>query len=243
MAGVRRRVPVSRTTLGALLKSDPNCSLCLSPLDPRRCVAVTSSSSGSMPGLDKALRDFRTEAARGAPAYHVMTNRSIEEIIVNLPKDIEELLGIHGIGATKAERYGAQILDIVSNHLDPEGSPADLNDITLVCVDCKQEQSRQVAVPEGILKVLSESEMSFKEAVLTGLSSVISDLEGQGSSQQTDDGGRGPRKPQRAVASVGPGAIRYCVIRGDTGERVSPWFTLEAIRRRGFPSFLLRSED
>lgn len=225
MSRVMRRVKVSKTTLETLLGSNPNCTLCQSRLDVLRCVAVTSR-SGSTPGLDKALRDFRTKAAGNAPAYHVMTNASIDEIVVTPPSNIDELLRIHGIGPAKAEKYGAQILDIVSKYLDSEGSLTELDDITLVCVDCKKEQSRSVAVPQGILNVLSENDISFKEAVLAGLSTVIKDLEGQGSSQQADEGGRGPRKPQRDAPSVGPGAIRYCVIRGDTGECVSPWFTL-----------------
>ena len=172
-----RRTPLDKDERDRLLDRDPRCHLCQVELDSTRCVAV---SIGAQPtrGLDKALRTFRSEECGDSPAYIVMTNRSIEEIVESLPDSTEKLFEIHGMGETKVGKYGTQILQIVSEHRTSADSLLTLKDIRLLCVDCRREQNRHVRVPVGILNVLSQNGISFDEAVLKGLSNVIRDLEG-----------------------------------------------------------------
>jgi len=172
-----RRTPLDKDERDRLIDRDPRCHLCKVELDSTRCVAV---SIGAQPtrGLDKALRKFRTKECGDSPAYIVMTNRSIEEIVESLPDSSEKLLDIHGMGKIKVDKYGTQILQIVSEHRASADSLSTLEDIRLVCVDCRREENRHVRVPEGVLNVLAQNGIGFTEAVQKGLSYVIRDLEG-----------------------------------------------------------------
>jgi superfamily II DNA helicase RecQ len=80
---------------------------------------------GSDP-TDEALRAWRLERSRadGVPAYVVLSNATVAEIASAQPRNPRELSRISGIGPTKLERYGEDILRIVNSSLAAE--PADL---------------------------------------------------------------------------------------------------------------------
>jgi ATP-dependent DNA helicase RecQ len=63
----------------------------------------------------QALREWRKEIARehGVPAYTVFHDSTLLEIARVLPGSLDDLRGITGIGATKLERYGTPLLEIV----------------------------------------------------------------------------------------------------------------------------------
>ncbi len=63
----------------------------------------------------EALREWRREVARehGVPAYTVFHDSTLEEVATMLPRSLEQLRGISGIGATKLDRYGATLLALV----------------------------------------------------------------------------------------------------------------------------------
>jgi len=63
----------------------------------------------------EALREWRRDVARehGVPAYTVFHDSTLQEVATVLPQSIEQLRGISGIGATKLDRYGATLLDLV----------------------------------------------------------------------------------------------------------------------------------
>jgi len=65
--------------------------------------------------LFEALREHRLEVARleGVPPYVVASDRTLREIVFDRPTTDAELQQIHGIAATKAERYGEGLLNIV----------------------------------------------------------------------------------------------------------------------------------
>ena len=75
---------------------------------------------GSDP-TDDALRAWRLQRSRadGVPAYVVLSNATVAEIAAALPRNERELSAVSGIGPTKLERYGADILAIVN--ADPAG--------------------------------------------------------------------------------------------------------------------------
>lgn len=58
------------------------------------------------------MRAWRTERARrdGVPPYVVLHDRHIVAIARRLPGTMEELATCEGIGATRLERYGDEIL-------------------------------------------------------------------------------------------------------------------------------------
>jgi ATP-dependent DNA helicase RecQ len=64
----------------------------------------------------QALRTWRMDTARehGVPAYTVFHDSTLHAIATVLPRTLDELHGVSGIGATKLERYGEQLLKIVA---------------------------------------------------------------------------------------------------------------------------------
>jgi superfamily II DNA helicase RecQ len=65
---------------------------------------------------ERALRDWRTMRAKldEVPAYVVLNDRHLRGIAVARPRDVEALAACDGIGPTKLERYGDEILDVLS---------------------------------------------------------------------------------------------------------------------------------
>jgi ATP-dependent DNA helicase RecQ len=63
----------------------------------------------------QALRDWRRTVARehGVPAYTVFHDSTLLELARRLPTTLGELRGVTGIGATKLERYGETLLEVV----------------------------------------------------------------------------------------------------------------------------------
>tara|TARA_B100000959_G_C14830625_1_gene561747 strand:- start:352 stop:873 length:522 start_codon:yes stop_codon:yes gene_type:complete len=70
-----------------------------------------------------ALRDYRSTAARAAsvPPYVVFNDATVADLIASWPTTPNELLAVHGIGPTKAERHGVAILAVLAKHDRPEG--------------------------------------------------------------------------------------------------------------------------
>jgi DNA helicase-2/ATP-dependent DNA helicase PcrA len=65
---------------------------------------------------EKALRDWRTTRAKAdeVPAYVVLNDRHLRGIAVAKPRNATELAACDGIGPAKLERYGDEILDVLS---------------------------------------------------------------------------------------------------------------------------------
>ncbi len=65
--------------------------------------------------LFEALRLARLELARegGVPPFVVASDRALRDVARLRPTNLEELQRAHGIGAAKAERYGARLLRVV----------------------------------------------------------------------------------------------------------------------------------
>lgn len=70
------------------------------------------------PELFEALRSWRLTVARAndIPAYVVLRDSTLADIAAEKPRSLGELAGISGIGPTKLERYGPDVLALVANH-------------------------------------------------------------------------------------------------------------------------------
>ena len=65
-----------------------------------------------LPPAFGALREWRLERAKAdeVPAYVVFHNATLAEIAERRPRTLAELAGIPGVGPTKLERYGEDVL-------------------------------------------------------------------------------------------------------------------------------------
>ncbi len=70
---------------------------------------------GSDP-LFKALKEWRLTRARAAdtPAYTIFDDKTLAAIVENRPRTKTALRAVPGIGPVKLERYGDEVLDLVS---------------------------------------------------------------------------------------------------------------------------------
>ena len=68
--------------------------------------------------LFEALRGWRARVAAdsGVPAYLVFHDRHLRIIAGRKPRSLAELAGCPGVGPTKLERYGDDVLDLVDGH-------------------------------------------------------------------------------------------------------------------------------
>jgi ATP-dependent DNA helicase RecQ len=63
----------------------------------------------------EALRGWRRDVAKehGVPAYTIFHDSTLHELAGRLPRSLDELRDISGIGATKLERYGTALLEVM----------------------------------------------------------------------------------------------------------------------------------
>ena len=65
--------------------------------------------------LFETLRAWRAEQARtqGVPAYVILHDKTLHELVARKPENLSELLNVPGIGQAKGERYGAALLALI----------------------------------------------------------------------------------------------------------------------------------
>ncbi|MDO8787669.1 MAG: DNA helicase RecQ [Sulfuritalea sp.] len=81
----------------------------------RRSDAATTLAAADAP-LFEALRAWRADLAReqGVPAFVILHDKTLRELAVRRPASLSGLLGVPGIGQTKAERYGEALLRLMA---------------------------------------------------------------------------------------------------------------------------------
>jgi ATP-dependent DNA helicase RecQ len=104
--------------------------------------------------LVKRLRDWReaTRRAENVPPYVVLSNAAIDEVARLLPRSIEDLLGVKGIGPAKARQYGEAILALVSDSAagaEPAATlPETLSEDQLATTDLEAALATDTAIGE-----------------------------------------------------------------------------------------------
>ena len=83
---------------------------------PRATSRVASPAHQSDDELLRRLKTWRIAKARahGKPAYTVLTDRTLQELVSTRPLRMEDLAKVYGIGPAKLETYGREILDVVA---------------------------------------------------------------------------------------------------------------------------------
>jgi len=74
-----------------------------------------ASATDADPVVVEALRAWRLERARrdGVPAYVVGHNKTLEAIAEAMPASEVELLAISGMGSTRVQAYGDEIIAVL----------------------------------------------------------------------------------------------------------------------------------
>lgn len=65
-------------------------------------------------GLFNLFRDWRSQRSKkeGVPPYVLMTNKQIADVVKQRPQSLADLMKIDGVGKSKADKYGEDILSI-----------------------------------------------------------------------------------------------------------------------------------
>jgi ATP-dependent DNA helicase RecQ len=89
----------------------------------RDAKGAVEQSSTVNPALFERLRRWRYHKAQtlGVPAFWVLHNRVLEAIARRYPRTLGELEGVRGIGASKVEQFGQEIVDVVQSS-SPQGN-------------------------------------------------------------------------------------------------------------------------
>lgn len=104
------------------------------------------------------LRTWRTSKAKtsGHPAYTILSDKALVHISMLKPTTAGELIHAHGVGPSKIQQFGEEILGIVQRHLAPTGSEAvnsvrligaNLEDGWSVPTPARQQQNREQGLP------------------------------------------------------------------------------------------------
>lgn len=69
-------------------------------------------------GLEDALKRFRMKLAteQNVKAFHIFTNKTLEELILKQPCSLNDLKTIHGIGEKKINAFGEELIGIIKKH-------------------------------------------------------------------------------------------------------------------------------
>ena len=115
-AFLRREAPWDGPFMLKVAKGKPRPER--APAAPKKAHAVTDVSELDAAGqeLYGRLAALRANLAReqNVPAYIVFSNAALVDMCAKRPNSIEEFLGVSGVGAKKAERYGAAFLSEIN---------------------------------------------------------------------------------------------------------------------------------
>lgn len=75
-------------------------------------------------GLFAVLKALRVRLAQkeNVPAYIIFSNAALADMTAKQPQNMEEFLQVSGVGEVKAERYGQEFLEEISNWMQKTGS-------------------------------------------------------------------------------------------------------------------------
>ncbi|TKB25107.1 helicase [Desulfopila sp. IMCC35006] len=70
------------------------------------------------PELFQTLREWRAAEAKeqGVPHFHILHQKTLIQIVVHLPDSLQALMAIKGIGKKLSERYGEELVAMVSSY-------------------------------------------------------------------------------------------------------------------------------
>jgi ATP-dependent DNA helicase RecQ len=75
---------------------------------------------GSDPKLLKMLKDLRKRVAKQkeVPPFVIFQDPSLEDMALKYPISLEEMSYIHGVGESKAKKFGKKFIELISNYVE-----------------------------------------------------------------------------------------------------------------------------
>ncbi len=69
--------------------------------------------------LYSTIKKWRKDKAEEleVPAYHIITQKTLVDLVAKLPQSIAELRKVNGIGKAKSEQFGTELLEMIANYL------------------------------------------------------------------------------------------------------------------------------
>ena len=80
---------------------------------------ATNTGGGTDPQLLKMLKSLRKQVAsqKSVPPFVVFQDPSLEDMALKYPVSIEELVNIHGVGESKARKFGKKFIELINTYV------------------------------------------------------------------------------------------------------------------------------
>lgn len=153
---------------GEYLRTKANTDIDLTASKTREKETERVASGIPHPELYKDLKAWRNEKAAewGVPVYMILAQKSILEILNNLPSESAELEAIKGLGKLKIKKYGNEILELVNSYCKEYGIERTAQ---LIPVKEKKEKTDTRKISFDLFKAgKSIQEIAIERSLTTG---------------------------------------------------------------------------
>ena len=83
---------------------------------PKKIITQNNAVKYTVNELESRLKEFRLHRSKlnGVKAFHIFTNKTLEELVVKRPQTIKELQLIKGFGDKKIESFGVELVSVIN---------------------------------------------------------------------------------------------------------------------------------
>jgi ATP-dependent DNA helicase RecQ len=122
--------------------------------------------------LFELLRKWRKSIAdaNGVPPFVILADSALKEMAAFLPTNEEELLRINGIGKTKLDRYGEDILEVISRYMRETGTVSKMDEMSTPEAKKQKEINTAESKPKKGKSSTSATALRLLELARAGMS-------------------------------------------------------------------------
>ena len=95
------------------------------PTSPKKNISTISIDPEIYLEIKTKLLDYRKKKAEifpKVPAYCVINNKTLDDLIEQLPQTLDDLKKIHGMGDKRISKYGKDIIEILQNYVEKDNT-------------------------------------------------------------------------------------------------------------------------
>lgn len=174
----RKRAELPRREIEKIIASQDGCCIyCGSELNHNDCKierSVSNEKNISETPFFERLKKWRLERSKeeGVPAYVVFSDKTLKDIVARLPMDRDQLLNVHGIGQTKCDRYGEDVLRLVEDFKHTGGYLQDWK-FDAICSVCDASVKVTVRITAGQHNRLQEEGVSIADMIRESVGNTL----------------------------------------------------------------------